>query len=121
MVKSAVGAGFTTSITVVECTRLPLVPVMVKVYVPAGVVVLVVTDIVDEPDPVADVGLKLALAPAGNPLALKVTTPANPPDPVTVAVYDVPLPAVTVAEAGVAAMVKSPTTGAFTTRVTEAV
>ena len=80
-----------------------------------------VTDMVDEPDPVTDVGLKLALAPAGNPLALKFTTPANPPAPVTVAVYDVPFPAVTVAEAGVAAMEKSPTTGAFTTSVTEAV
>ena len=82
---------------------------------------LVVTDMVDEPEPVNDVGLKLALAPAGNPLALKVTLLLNPPEPVTVAVYDVPLPAVTVVEAGVAEMEKSPTTGAFTTRVTEAV
>src|SRR5262249_14936334 len=32
MVKSGTGAGFTTSVTVVECTRLPLVPVMVTVY-----------------------------------------------------------------------------------------
>ena len=47
---------------------------------------LVVTDIVDEPEPVTDVGLKLALAPAGNPLALRLTTPENPPDPVTVVV-----------------------------------
>lgn len=31
MVKSGCGAGFTTNVTVVECTRLPLVPVMVKV------------------------------------------------------------------------------------------
>ena len=31
MEKSGVGAGFTTSVTVVECVRLPLVPVMVKV------------------------------------------------------------------------------------------
>ena len=76
---------------------------------------------VDEPEPVTDVGLKLALAPAGNPLALRFTTPVNPPDPVTVAVYEVPLPAVTVWEAGVAAIEKSPTTGAFTTSVTEAV
>src|SRR5262249_33617797 len=84
--KSGAGAGLTTSVTVVECTRLPLVPVMVSVYVPAGVLVLVVTDIVDEPDPVTDVGLKLALAPAGSPLALKVITPLKPPDPVAVAV-----------------------------------
>jgi len=31
IVKSGVGAGFTASVTVVECTRLPLVPVMVRV------------------------------------------------------------------------------------------
>ena len=46
---------------------------------------LVVTDIVDEPDPVTDVGLKLALAPAGSPLAVNVTVPLKPPDPVAVA------------------------------------
>src|SRR5215471_12575467 len=76
---------------------------------------------VEEPDPVTEAGLKLALAPAGNPLALRLTAPANPPEPVTVAVYDVPFPAVTVWEAGVALTEKSPTTGAVTTRVTEAV
>jgi hypothetical protein len=49
------------------------------------VLVLVVTDIVDDPEPpVTGFGLKLALAPEGNPLALKVTFPVNPPDPVTV-------------------------------------
>lgn len=116
MVKS--GAA-TTRVTVVECTRPPLVPVMVSVKLPDGVVVLVLTDIVDEPEPVTEVGLKLALAPAGNPLTLKVTLLANPPEPVTVAVYDVFPPAVTVAEAGVAETEKSP--GGFTTSVTEAV
>jgi len=89
--------------------------------VPAGVLVLVVTDIVDDPEPVTDIGLKLALAPDGNPLALQLTTPVNPPDAVAVAVYDVPLPAVTVCEAGDAVTEKSPTTGAVTTRFTEAV
>lgn len=121
IVKSGAGAGFTTSVTVVECARLPLVPVMVNVKVPDGVEVVVVTDMVDEPEPVTDVGLKLALAPAGNPPTLKLTLPPNPPDPVTVAVYEVLPPAVTVAEAGVAEIEKSPTTGAFTTSVTEAV
>ena len=89
--------------------------------VPAGVLALVVTDMVEDPDPVTEVGLKLALAPLGNPLALKVTVPLKPPDPVAVAVYEVPLPAVTVCEAGVAVTEKSPTTGAVTTNVTEAV
>ena len=121
MVKSGAGGGFTTKVTAVECTRLPLVPVMVSVKVPDGVVVLVLTDIVDEPEPVTEVGLKLALAPAGNPLTLKVTLLAKPPEPVTVVVYDVFPPAATVAEAGVAEMEKSPTTGAFTTSVTKVV
>lgn len=83
-------------------------------YVPAGVEVLVLTDMVDDPEPVTEVGLKLALAPEGNPLTLKPTDPAKPPDPVTVAVYEVFPPAVNVAEAGVAEIVKSPTTCAFT-------
>ena len=65
---------------------MPLAPVIVIGYVPVGVVALVVTVMVDEPDVVTDVGLKLALAPAGNPLALKVTVPVKPPDGVTVAV-----------------------------------
>jgi hypothetical protein len=46
----------------------------------------VVTFIVEDPEPVTEGGLKLAPAPAGNPLALKVTVPLNPPDGVTVAV-----------------------------------
>ena len=80
-----------------------------------------VTDMVEEPEPVTEVGLKLAVAPLGRPLALKPTTPLNPPDPVTVAVYEVPPPAVTVCDAGDAAMVKSPTTGAVTVRAREVV
>jgi len=121
MVKSGAGAGFTTSVTVVECARLPLVPVIVKTKVPVGVLALVVTDMVDDPDAVTEAGLKLAPAPTGNPLTLKFTLLLNPPDPVIVAVQEVFPPAVTVTEAGVAAMEKSPTTGAFTTSVTAAV
>jgi len=64
----------------------PLSPVIVKGYVPVGVVALVVTVMVDEPEVVTDAGLKLALAPAGSPLELKVTVPVKPPDGVTVAV-----------------------------------
>ena len=65
---------------------MPLVPVMVIGKLPVGVVLAVVTVMVDEPEPFTDVGLKLALAPAGNPLALKVTVPVKPPVGVTVAV-----------------------------------
>ena len=65
---------------------MPLVPVIVNGYVPVGVVPAVATVIVDEPDVVTDAGLKLAVAPDGSPLALKVTVPEKPPEGVTVAV-----------------------------------
>lgn len=118
IVKLGTGAGLTTKVTVVECARLPLVPVIVKGKLPDGVVVLVVTEMVDEPEPITEAGLKVAFAPAGNPLMVKLTFPLNPPDPVTVAVYDVPAPAVTVCEDGVAEMEKSPTTTGVTVRLT---
>jgi hypothetical protein len=96
--KSGTGGALTTSVTVVLCVRLPLVPVMVRVYVPAGVDVLVATVIVEEPDPATDCGLNDALAPAGRPLALNVTAELNalPLDGATVELYVVRLPAVTV-------------------------
>ena len=72
------GAGLTTKVTVVLCTKLPLVPVIVSVFVPAGVVVEVVTVNVEEPEPVTVAGLKLPLAPVGKPLTLHVTVPLNP-------------------------------------------
>ena len=74
---------------------------------PAGVVLLVLTDMVEDPDPVTEVGLKLAVAPLGKPLTLKLTTPVNPPDAVMVVVYEVPPPCVTVCDAGDAVMEKS--------------
>lgn len=46
----------TTRVTRVECEKVPLVPLMVSVYVPCGVVVAVVTASVVEPDPVNDAG-----------------------------------------------------------------
>ena len=95
--KSGDGGALTTSVTVVLWVKLPLMPVMVRVYVPAGVDVLVITVMVEEPDPATDCGLNDALAPAGRPLALNVTAELNPFDGVTVTpLYAVPLPAVTV-------------------------
>jgi hypothetical protein len=38
----------------------------------------------EDPEPVTEAGLKVALAPTGNPVALKVTIPLKPPDGVTV-------------------------------------
>jgi len=58
---------------------------MVKVYVPAGVVVLVTTFSVELPE-VNDVGFKVAVAPVGNPLTVRLTVPVNPLKGVTVAV-----------------------------------
>ena len=72
------GIGFTTRLTVVLCARLPLVPVTVKVLVPTGVLVAVPTVMVEEPGAPLEVGLKLAVAPLGRPLALKVTVPVKP-------------------------------------------
>ena len=70
-------------------------------------VLLVLTDMVEDPEPVTEVGLKLALAPLGRPLTLKLTMPVKPPNAVTDAVYEVPPPCVTVCDAGEAAMEKS--------------
>ena len=58
--------------------RLPLVPVMVSVDVPVAVVLAVVTVSVEVPLPLSWPGEKLAVAPVGNPLALRVTVPVNP-------------------------------------------
>ena len=75
--------------TVVVWVRfgLVLVPVIVSVYVPAGVLELVVTLRVLLPEPpVIGFGLKLPLAPEGSPLTLNVTLPLKPPDGVTLTV-----------------------------------
>jgi hypothetical protein len=78
LIVKPVAAAFTTRVTVVLCVRVPLVPVMVSVYVPAGVLLAVVTARDEVPEPVTEVGVKLPLAPLGNPLALSVTLPVNP-------------------------------------------
>jgi hypothetical protein len=107
-------AAFTVSATPVAWTVLPLVPVIVMLKVPVGVVLPIVTVMVEEPEPVTEVGLKLALAPAGSPLVLNVTVPLNPLTDPTVAAYVVLLPCTTVREDGVAARVKSGVAVGFT-------
>jgi hypothetical protein len=74
----------TIRVTEVVCCKLPLVPVIVIVNVP--VLFPAFTVIVEAPDVFTDVGLKLAVAPPVNPLALNVTVPAKVPDGVTVTV-----------------------------------
>ena len=62
-------------LTVLECVRLPLAPVMVSVKVPVDAVLEVETLNVDEPEPLTEVGLNVAVAPVGTPLTLKLTVP----------------------------------------------
>jgi len=75
----------TTRVAGAVLVRLPLTPLIVSAKVPAGVLVLVVTVSVEEvPD--AGLGEKLAAAPAGRPVRLRVTAPAKPPVRVMVTV-----------------------------------
>jgi hypothetical protein len=67
--KSLLGGELTVRLTVVVWLPLVAVPVMVMVEVPVGVVAAVDRVRVEEPPAVTDAGLKLAVAPAGSPLA----------------------------------------------------
>ena len=94
--------------TIVEWVRVGLVPVIVTEYVPVGVEPLVCIVSVDEPDPpLTEVGLKLAVAPLGNPLALNPTVSVNPPEAATLTVYEVLDPTSTVWLDGSAEIEKS--------------
>jgi hypothetical protein len=86
IVKSAGAGAFTTKLNVVVCVTLPLVPVIVNVDDPAGVLPAVVTVNVGLPVPVTVAGEKLAVAPAGNPLALSAMDPEKPENAVVLTV-----------------------------------
>jgi hypothetical protein len=58
-----------------------------------GVELEVDTLSVELPEPVTDVGLNVAVAPAGNPLAVKLTLPAKPFKAPALTVYVVLPPA----------------------------
>ena len=113
------GTAMTTSVAVAVWTRVPLVPVMVSVNDPPGVVAAVVTVSVEVPAVVTDVGLNVAVAPAGNPLTVRATAPVKPFTAADVGVYVVPAPCATVCVAGDAVNVKSG--GALTSKVMSAV
>jgi hypothetical protein len=101
------GAPVTFKVTVALCVSEPLVPVIVRVEAPTGVLDAVVTVRVElAPGPIAD-GLKEAVAPAGNPLTLSPTLPVNEPTAPTLTEYVVPLPTTTLCEDGEAVTVKS--------------
>src|SRR5713226_5571065 len=71
-------AAVTARLTVAECDKLPLTPVIVSVEVAAGVVLAVVMFKVEDPEPLTEVGLNEAVAPAGKPLTLSPTLPLKP-------------------------------------------
>src|SRR5437870_11614583 len=97
-------------LTAAEGVGAPLKPVIVNERVPGGVAVPVPTVIVEEA--VAGLGLKLAVAPPGNPLTPKVTAAVKPPEGVMLTAYVVPAPCTTLWEAGVAERLKSGAGGA---------
>ena len=76
----------TTNVTFAECERVPLTPVIVNGYVPATVEVLVVILSVEEPEPLNELGLNVAVTPAGAPLTVSATLALKPLLGVTVAV-----------------------------------
>src|SRR6266536_903241 len=70
----------------------PAVPVTVRLYVPAGVLAEVVTVSFDEPPAVSEVGLSVAVAPAGAPVTLRVIVGAVPEPDAAVLIVAVTLP-----------------------------
>jgi hypothetical protein len=76
----------TFKVTGVECESEPLVPVIVNVGLPGGVLVVVVIVSVELAPGVIEVGLNEAIAPVGRPLAFKLTEPVKPLTAATLAV-----------------------------------
>src|SRR2546422_10041426 len=83
--KSGAGAGLTAKVTDVVRVRVPFTPVIVNASRPGGVPAPAPSVIVEEA--VAGLGLKLPVAPPGNPLTLKVTAAVKPPEGVMLTAY----------------------------------
>jgi hypothetical protein len=66
------------SVTFTLWLRLPLVPVIVSVYIPGGLVSAGLTVSIEEPEPVTEGLLKEAVAAAGNPDTFSLTMPEKP-------------------------------------------
>lgn len=95
------------------CTKVPLVPATVIVWVPAIAEVCAVKLKVVDPDAVTDRGLNFPVTCAGRPLRLKVVTPTKPSAGVSVTVtWPLGPPRVIVIAPADAAIEKSP--GEFT-------
>ena len=109
MLKS--GAAVTVSWKVVVCVFPPPVPVIVILYVPAGVVVTVKIVRAELKSGTPEDGSKVAVAPAGRPEAERLTRSLNPPIAVTDTIAPTQTPCTTSAELGVTEMLKSGTGG----------
>ena len=96
------------NVTLVEWTRLPLVPVMVNVYGRFWTLCCVAIVSTDVPEVTTDAGAKLAVLRGGAPLTEKITVPENPDPAAMVALYVVVPPLPIVLLAGVTAIEKSP-------------
>jgi hypothetical protein len=90
---------------------MPLLAVMVMVLLPSGVAAVVeivrVAVFAVASLMMIGVGLKLALAPDGKPLAVRFTGPVNPARGVIVTVYCALAPGITARADGVAVITKS--------------
>jgi hypothetical protein len=78
--------------------------------VPVCIELEVFTVRVEDPEPATEVGEKLAVAPEGSPVTLKLTFPLNPTDGVTLTLKVVLFPRETTREVGVAVSEKAFTT-----------
>src|SRR5437773_8982108 len=83
------GAAVTVKLTEVLCVALAAVPAIVRVYVP-GAAVPAPTVRVELPPAVTELGLSVAVAPAGVPLTVRLTVSAEPLV-TAVEIVDVPL------------------------------
>ena len=101
---------------VVLCETPPPLALIVTVEVPVVAVLLAVNVSVELPEPGAasDVGLKLAVTPAGSPLAESDTAELKPPETVVEIVLVPLLPAATETLVGDALSVKLGAVAAFT-------
>ena len=86
-VAEIVKSPLTTSVMFAVRARGPLVPRISSGKLPVGVVAPVEMTNDDDPEPVTDAGVNVAVAPDGSPVTVRSTVPVNPETAVTVAVY----------------------------------
>ena len=109
----------TLSVAAVVFVTELLVPLIVKVELPVGVVLAVVIVSVELVPTLTEVGLNVPVALAGRPLRLKIMVPVKPLAALVLTEYEVPPPGFTVCELGVADSANDG--GPVTLRVTFAV